>query len=46
MCRHSYVKINDVYVCRKCGLTITFDGKIIFDKRFPNYNAKKRRKSK
>ena len=31
MCSHKWREINDVRVCIKCGLTITFDGKIIFD---------------
>ncbi len=32
MCKHEFVKYNDVKVCQKCGLTFTFDGKVLFDK--------------
>lgn len=44
MCNHDFVKINDVSVCRKCGLTRTYDGRILFDKRLPNRVQKKRKK--
>ncbi len=44
MCNHDFVKINDVTVCRKCGLTRTYDGKIFFDKKLPNRKQKKRKK--
>ena len=47
MCNHSNtVKINDVRVCLKCGITITHDGKIIFDRKLPNYRSKKGGKRK
>ena len=47
MCNHgNTVKINDVRVCLKCGLTITNDGKVIFDRKLPNYKSKKRNKKK
>ena len=46
MCAHTWKKINDVYVCVKCGLTKTFDGHIIFDRKIVNYNSKKRRGKK
>lgn len=39
MCKHDYVKFNDVNVCRKCGLTIA-DGKAVFDRRLPNTKTK------
>ncbi len=42
MCNHFWTQINNVSVCAKCGLTRTFDGKIIFDRRLP---AVRRRKS-
>lgn len=41
MCSHSWVKINDVQACIKCGLTRTFDGRYIFDKKLPNYKRGK-----
>lgn len=44
MCNHDFAKINDVSVCRKCGLTRTYDGKIFFDKKLTNRKQKKRRK--
>lgn len=43
MCNHSWQKINDVYVCTSCGLTITKDGKAIFDRKLPSYKPKKRK---
>lgn len=44
MCNHvNRVKINDVCVCLKCGLTVTTDGKVMFDKKLVNYKSKKRR---
>ena len=32
MCAHDMVKVNDVKVCRKCGLTLCPDGRVLFDK--------------
>lgn len=46
MCSHSFKKMNDVDVCIKCGLTRTYDGKIIFDRKLPNYMTRKGRKHK
>ena len=45
MCSHIWLKINDFTVCSKCGLTRTFDGKIIFDRNIAGYKLKKRRKN-
>lgn len=46
MCNHEWVAINDVKVCKRCGLTRTHDGKILFDRRFANVGKmKKRRKN-
>lgn len=45
MCSHQWQKVNDVLVCIRCGLTRTTDGKIIFDRKLPNYKPKKRRKN-
>ena len=45
MCNHSNTKkINNVRVCLKCGLTITDDGKVLFDRKLPNYKSKKKRR--
>ena len=44
MCSHNWQKINDVYVCMRCGLTRTYDGKLIFDRKIANYKPKKRKK--
>ena len=46
MCKHQFVKINDVSVCKLCGLTFSFDGKILFDRAITNINTKKRRKKR
>lgn len=46
MCPHIWVKFNDVFVCKRCGLTRTPDGKLIFDKKITNYKPKKRKKNK
>ena len=44
MCSHNWQKVNDVQVCMRCGLTRTFDGKIIFDRKIANYKSKKSKK--
>lgn len=47
MCNHSNtVRINDVRVCLRCGMTLTLDGKVIFDRKIANYKSKKRKKRK
>ncbi len=46
MCNHVWRKVNDVLVCTRCGLTRTPDGKILFDRKLPNYKPKKRGKKK
>jgi hypothetical protein len=35
-CKHSFAKWNDVIFCYKCGLTVTCDGKPIFDRKLHN----------
>ena len=45
MCSHDWVKVNDVTVCKRCGMTRTPKG-VIFDRRLPNYKPKKRKKGK
>ena len=46
MCKHKFIKFNDVSVCKLCGLTFSFDGKVMFDRQFANVGkkVKKRRK--
>lgn len=44
MCSHAWRKVNDVYVCLRCGLTRTKGGKIMFDKKIVNYKPKKQKK--
>lgn len=44
MCGHIWHKINDVSVCSKCGATMTFDGKILFDRKLVNYKRKAKKK--
>lgn len=44
MCKHEFVKVNNVVVCKRCGVTRTEDGKIIFDRKLPSYKPKRRRK--
>jgi len=43
-CPHNFIKINDVSVCKRCGLTFTFDGKVVFDRPIANYGSKTRKK--
>ncbi len=40
MCKHEMIKVNNVSVCLKCGLTRTPDGRILFDKKIVNYKRK------
>lgn len=47
MCKHVWTEFNDVRVCQRCGMTVnTLDGKIMFDRDFPNLNKKGRKKKK
>ena len=47
MCPHAtWKKINDVYVCVRCGLTKTYDGRILFDRKLVNYKSKRRKGGK
>lgn len=43
MCGHDWKKINDVWVCLRCGLTKTYDGRFLFDRKIINYKSKKRK---
>jgi len=42
MCNHFWKKFNDFSVCNKCGLTILYNGKIIFDRQAPNFFKEKK----
>lgn len=45
MCRHRWLRHEDVSECVKCGLAVTHDGKVLHDRRFPGlWSRKKRRK--
>ena len=47
MCPHTaWKKVNDVYVCMRCGLTKTYDGRVLFDRKLPNCKLKKRKVKK
>lgn len=46
MCPHDWRQINDVTVCVRCGMTRTKDGKVFFDRKLPNYKAKRGKKKK
>ena len=46
MCSHIWVKVNEVFVCARCGLTRTPDGRLLFDKKAVNYKQKKQKKQK
>lgn len=47
MCSHTNTqKINGVKVCLKCGLTLTNDGRVIFDKKIVNYKPRRRKGGK
>lgn len=46
MCSHSWYKVNDVTICAKCGVTLTFDGKLLFDRKIVNYKSKRKAKKK
>lgn len=43
MCNHANTKkVGDLRVCLNCGLTITPDGKVFFDRELPNYSKKRK----
>lgn len=35
-CKHKFIKINDVSVCVKCGLTICDNKSVVIDRKFVN----------
>ena len=46
MCRHEMIKVNDIKVCKKCGLTVLKDGRLFFDKQFVRQRQIQRKKVK
>ena len=40
MCKHEMIKINDIKICRKCGLTILPDGRFFYDKQILSKGGK------
>ena len=46
MCSHIWKTVNDIKVCVRCGLTKTFDGRILFDRKIANFNPMKKKKKK
>lgn len=47
MCSHVWKKINDCFVCMRCGITrIQGDNKVIFDRKLPNYKSNKKKGGK
>lgn len=42
MCGHIFIKINDISVCIKCGITFTGQ-KVIFDRKLINRKEGKKR---
>lgn len=43
MCKHEFIKINDIIVCKRCGMTKTPGGKIIFDRKVINHKSNRRK---
>ena len=44
MCRHEWLRINDVRVCKRCGVTLTPDNKVLFDRKLVNPKKKGKKK--
>lgn len=45
MCSHNFLKVNDVRVCTRCGLTFrNTDGKVMFDRDIANIAKQGRKK--
>ena len=46
MCSHDMIRVNDVKICRRCGLTICPNGQVFFDKElFRKRRSKKHEKN-
>ena len=35
MCGHNWQKVNDAWICNKCGFTRLPNGQVLFDKKYP-----------
>ena len=46
MCSHNLVKINDMRICTRCGMTVLPNGMVIFDRNLPNYKGKRKKRGK
>lgn len=46
LCSHEWLKVNDVWVCLRCGITRLPEGDVMFDRRLPNYKPKKKKARK
>lgn len=44
MCKHDFVRFNDVSVCVKCGFTVTRDRHVVFDRRLRARLEKEKKK--
>lgn len=45
MCKHEFIQINNAKVCKRCGMTV-IGGKVMFDRKFPNYKEKRKKRGK
>lgn len=45
MCNHIMIKVNDLNVCAKCGMTLA-DGKVVFDRGLLDYIKSKEKNKK
>ena len=45
-CPHIWKKVNEVKVCVRCGLTRTYDGRILFDKALVAELSRKEKRKK
>lgn len=46
MCNHEFVKTDNMRACKKCGLTILNNGRVLFDKEITNYKPKRKKRGK
>lgn len=46
MCDHAWKKVNDVWVCAKCGFARLPTGEVMFDRQYPNAIKRKRAERK
>ena len=46
MCAHEWKKVNDTWICMRCGLTRLEDGFILYDKYILDYKPMGKRRKK